>query len=347
MPDETLLNSLQALRDEYAQRTKAAKKVLTVLKGKTSAFGKIQQALGEFEAVNNGADLSALGQVQDAFTAAQAPIAGLTAGTGRDEKLFTKLVSALKGIQAALETTPVDINKLSQQYAVLKALDVQDERLLRLQPVLDRALDAAQQSLGLVFGNVLRDAFAASGLAVTGSPPNFEVGRFEIAANFLSRRATISYGKEPVVARVALSTEAVMKAYQTAAKQVQGRAENAELWMSQFFAAWEAARRKRDTANVRANIIECYFEMVLLRQSKSFFTSPSKQSFADYTRAQFAHDLFEIAVRPQRAYKGLVVFAHVATKSQTDASTRSLWMVEGRGPHDGRYIGDIVFDKNE
>ena len=87
--------------------------------------------------------------------------------------------------------------------------------------------------------------------------------------------------------------------------------------------------------------------MVLERQPKTFFSAPAKNNLTEYTRPQFAYDLFEIAIRPQRAYKDLFVFAHAATRSQTDSTTKSMWIVEGQGPHDGRYIGDIVFDKNE
>ena len=37
--------------------------------------------------------------------------------------------------------------------------------------------------------------------------------------------------------------------------------------------------------------------------------------------------------------------AHSATKSQTDNPTKSMWIVEGDTPYDGRYIADIEFAK--
>lgn len=346
MPNESLIAALQALREEYGQKQKATHGLIAVLKGKSSAFGKIQQALSDYSTRNPLAN-DALVQVQQSFTSAQDNVNPLTTTLAREAKSLAIFTGALKGAIAALSSDPVDVVRLSHPVEALKTTDIQDQRLFELLPELTRELEDAQQALGAVFGTALREAFDAQGIEVTGNPPKFEVGRFEISANFITRSASISYGTELVVKRVPLSVDTILKVYQTAANSITGRDENADNWMAQFYSAWESARTKRNTPDKRANIVDCYFEMVLLRQPKTFFSAPAKNNFAEYTRPQFAYDLFEIAIRPQRAHKGQVVFAHGATRSQTDSSTRSMWIVEGLGPHDGRYIGDIVFDKNE
>src|SRR5438874_1069363 len=75
--------------------------------------------------------------------------------------------------------------------------------------------------------------------------------------------------------------------------------------------------------------------------------APSKHGFVDYSRAQFAYDFFEFVHRQRRDYKGIKAFGHVATKSQAESADKSIWIVEGDGPHDGRYIADLVFSKDE
>ena len=62
-------------------------------------------------------------------------------------------------------------------------------------------------------------------------------------------------------------------------------------------------------------------------------------------RAQFAYDFYEFANRQRLAHDGHVAKAHSATKSQTDSATRSMWIVEGDTPYDGRYIADVEFVK--
>ena len=71
----------------------------------------------------------------------------------------------------------------------------------------------AQRALGDTFGLALRHALAAQGIELGGRPPRFEIGRFELVANFVSRTATLSYGKELVLKRVPLSVEAAIKAW--------------------------------------------------------------------------------------------------------------------------------------
>ncbi len=40
------------------------------------------------------------------------------------------------------------------------------------------------------------------------------------------------------------------------------------------------------------------------------------------------------------------IFGHGATKSQAESVEKSIWIVEGDSPHVGRYIADVVFDKD-
>jgi hypothetical protein len=82
-----------------------------------------------------------------------------------------------------------------------------------------------------------------------------------------------------------------------------------------------------------------------LRQSRTFNNAPNKRSFVDYSRAQFAYDFDEFTRRQRLAYNGLVAYAHTATKSQAESAGKSLWLVEGYGLHDGRYVADVEFVK--
>lgn len=344
MPDESLLMTLQVLRDDYSQRQKAAANLLKALRGKSSALGKVSQIIGDYAAINADDDL--LPSVQTGISAAQDNSGPLTARLNREIRRLTPFNGALKDIMNAINSDPVDVVKFSHPYELLKATDIEDERLSAVMPQLAAVLEAAQTELGFSFGRALHDALQPLGLELAGTSPHFEIGRFAVEVNFSARSAAINYGKETVIRRAPLSVDPVIKAYQTAVRVISGRTESADTWISQFYAAWDTARQKRNAVDKRANVIDCYFELVLLRQGKSFLSAPSKSTFADYSRAQFAYDLQEIAIRSQRAYNGRIVFAHPAVKNQSDSSAKSLWLPNGRGPHDGRYIGDIVFDKN-
>ena len=83
--------------------------------------------------------------------------------------------------------------------------------------------------------------------------------------------------------------------------------------------------------------MDVYVELVLLRQGRAFASEPSKHTFIDYTRAQFIHDFYEFTGRQRLAHQGHVVKVHALTKSQTDNPAKSMWIVEGDSPYDGRF----------
>jgi hypothetical protein len=348
MPDAELIVALEGLRDGYGQRQKATNGLLAALKGATGALGKAGRAIREYAPTSAPAGPLALAQQALASLRLKDEVVDpLLPELRREAKALTSVAAALKDALAALRGEAVDVVRLGKAYDALQSSKIQDPALRELLPGLEQELSQAQHALADTFGLALRHALAEQGVELGGRPPRFEIGRFELAANFVSRTATLSYGKELVSKRLSLSIEAAITAYQREAKTIEGRNEDGARWIEQLYVAWDAARRKRGSAELRASIVECYLEIVLLRQSKAFRSAPSRHDFTDYSRAQFAHDFFEFTGRRPATYKGLRAFGLVATKSQTDSAERSIWIVEGDSPHDGRYIADVKFDKDE
>lgn len=346
MPNDELIAALEALRDSFSQRQRATNGLLTALKGASSALGKAGRALGDYAGQSVLLDAGRLAQAQEAVAQARVKedaVDPVLPELRRESKALATTITSLKDALTALRGEAVDVVKLGRAREALQTGKIQDESISALLPLMTRELEQAQQTLGATFGEALRAALAAQGLEATGRPPRSEIGRFEVVTDFVHRGATLSYGKEVLVPRLPLSVEAVVRTYQREARAIAGRNEDGARWIQQFHDAWETARRKRNRTGTRVGIVDCYFELVLLRQSKAFRSEPTKRRFADYTRAQFAYDLFEFVDRQQRAHNGLHAVVHGATKDQTDNPERSIWIVEGRGPHDGRYIGDVEF----
>ncbi len=264
----------------------------------------------------------------------------------RELKSLAALTGALKDAASSLRSEPVDVVRLDKALAILDAARQQDVR--EVLPLLREELDVAQRMLGDEFGQRLRSALSAQGFQLGGRPPRFEIGRIELEANFARRFIVLRYGKDIVVPHAPITVDAAMKAYAGASKAIMGRNQDGKAWIAQFHEAYQIAHRKRGTngAGARVNIVDCYMEMVLLRQGRAFASQPSKQTFTDYLRAQFEYDFYEFTGRQRQAYEGQVVKAHSATKSQTDSPTKSMWIVEGDTPYDGRYIADIEFVKD-
>ncbi len=358
MPDDLLINTLEQLRDSYSQRQRATNGLMAALKGTTTALNKAGRALKEYTEQTPNADGAALLQAQQVFASGSAALGlkdevvdPLLPDLRREVKTLANLVTALRDGISALSADAVDVIRLGHAYQVLQSeslrLKTPDPSLGELLPRIDEELQQAQRALGNVFGTSLRTAVAELGIELGGRPPRFELGRFALDADFVNRRASLSYGKDLISNRVPLSVESVIKAYQGAVKEIMGRNEDGGRWIEQFYQAWQSALRRRENTTGRANIVDCYYELVLLRQGRGFRSAPRKQAFVDYSRPQFAYDFFEFTDRQRRDYKGLHAVAHGATKSQTESADKSFWIVEGEHSYDGRYIADVTFTGGE
>jgi hypothetical protein len=349
MSDTALVDTLKALLDSYIQRSRAANTLMAGLKGANSTLNKTNRALNDYTTQNTNLDTTLLAQAQQSFDDLhfRENISELLLpDLRRETKALATQIGALKEAIIALQGEIVDVIRLDHAYHMFQASLLQDADLADLMPTLAQILQQAQAQLGNEFGEALRHALREMGIEVSGRPPRFEIGRFELEADFVNRNGALSYGKTLIVPKIKLSLEAVIKAYQQEAKTIEGRNEDGTRWMQNLYEAWNLARRKSERSTARINIVDCYYEMVLLRQGRNFNSAPSKRSFVDYSRAQFAFDFDEFTRRQRLAYEGQVVNAHTAMKSQADSPSKSLWIVEGNNPHDGRYIGDIEFVKD-
>ncbi|MFZ4816692.1 MAG: hypothetical protein ACOYL5_19305 [Phototrophicaceae bacterium] len=343
MPNEPLIQQLDELRAYYTHQRKAALSLQTSLKTAQDSQIRLQKALTDYRDQNTAVTLNEALITFRNLDLKTTLLDPLLPELRRELKILGTLTNGLKDAIAALRSDPVDVTRLDKACTTLQS--VQQPNITDLLAQLYPELDLAQRALGDLFGYKLRDALLTQGINIGGRPPRFELGRFEIDANFARRTITIRYGKDVVIPRAPITVEATVKAYQQALKQVAERSQDGKVWISQLYDAYHTVRRKLVTDSVRVNIVDCYREMVLLRQGRAFASEPSKQTFTDYTRAQFIYDFYQMSGELRLTHNGHTVKAHVASKSQADNPTKSMWIVEGDSPYDGRYIADIEFVK--
>lgn len=346
MSRQSLIENLDNLLAHYSQRRRTTDALLRGLKGASDALTKADRALmtyREQDSLLEQAQLDQTQQIMEALQFKEQVYTPLQLNLRRESKALANQVKALRDASAALQGDLVDLIKLDRAYQSLVAAPFDDAAVQAVLPALANEVEQAQARLGNEFGAALRDVLAERGIAIGGRPPRFEVGRFEIEANFVNRNASLSYGKTLLVPRIKLSLETLLKTYDREFNAVEGRNEDGARWLQDFYTAWGNARHRAQKSSPRMSIVECYYELVMLRQKRGFTSAPSKRSFVDYNRAQFAYDFFAFTHRQQLTVDGLTIEAHTATKSQADSPSRSMWIVEGDSPHDGRYVSDVAF----
>ena len=342
MANEVLIQQLDSLRALYDQQQRRAHALQSALKALPVAQTNAQRILQDYQTQNAAVDVAQIQGLLTDLRLKEEAIDPLMPELRREGKQLAGIIAALKDSLAALRSDPVDVVRLSKALATLETLP--HEPIRSILPAARDELNVAERQLSDRFGVLLRDALAAQGITLGARPPKFEIGRFELEANFAGRSLALRYGHDVVVPRLPITIDAAVKAYQMAVKTIIGRPLDAQSWIDTFHEAYTNAQRKRASTSARVNIVDCYIEMVLLRQGRAFLSEPSKRTISDYTRPQFIHDFYEVTGKQRAAHSGRVVKASVATKSQTDNPTRCMWIVEGDSPHDGRYIGDVEFE---
>lgn len=341
MANEPLLLQLTQLIDNYTLRQKRAGAVQSSFKLVNDAYNKALKALREYAEHDTTVDVAGAQAGFGRVRVREEAIDPLAADLRREIKTLAALITALKDSATALRAEPVDVVRLDKALAVLQ--DGKEQPVLDAVPELQKELELAQRALGDEFGQKLRTALAAQGVAIGGRPPKFEIGRLELDVNFARRFGVLRYGKDVVAPHIPVTVDATVKAYLAAAKAIEGRTQDGAAWLAQLHEAYQIARRKRNVQSDRINIVDVYLEMVLLRQGRAFASEPSKRTFTDYSRPQFIYDFYEFTGRQRLAHQGQIAKLHSATKSQTDSPAKSMWIVEGDSPYDGHFFADIQF----
>jgi hypothetical protein len=220
-------------------------------------------------------------------------------------------------------------------------------------PELQAASDAfasetqtALDALAYAFAYDLKATFEHRGQTVEGRPPTLVVGELVLNMDIAGRKAQWLYGKEPLTRPLALSINALVQAYDAQRKAIVERKIDVVAFLDEVYKAWQEllAKRERKPTGNRINIVETYSQVVLNRQSPRFWNAPSRSTFRDYERPLFVRDLVLAQAAPTIEVDGKThrLRLGVATKSQADSASRSIWLPNG--PLDGEYYSDITFE---
>ena len=255
-------------------------------------------------------------------------------------KALRASISALNtAVRLASEEKP---DALPMQKALVKlqtaAEDVESEALDTAVDEFAAVTQTALDNLAYDFASDLRQAFAERDETVAGRPPTLAVGLFTFEINIIARKGQWFYGKEALTRPIPLSLNGILKAYDQQTKRILQRKIDAEAFIAELRQAWQDCVDKRTKATSRVNIIEVYAQLILNRQGNRFWNAPARRTFKDYERELFVRDL--VLTREQGAADSFRL--GVATKSQAEQASRSLWLPDTA--LSGEYYSDIIFE---
>ncbi|MBE2224025.1 MAG: hypothetical protein IAF02_20975 [Anaerolineae bacterium] len=260
---------------------------------------------------------------------------------------LTPQFKALQGAMGSLKTavrlaSEEKPDALPMHKALLKleatTADVESETLHEAVAAFAAVTQNALDGLAFDFAKDLRDAFAQRGETVEGRPPILAVGDLTFKIEMASRKGQWLYGKEALTNPIPLSLTGILKAYDRMVKRIVDRKLD-DTFLPELQQAWQDCVDKRTNrpGGGRVNIIEVFSKLILNRQGNRFWNQPSRSTFKDYERELFVRDLVLAQEQGNAPFR-----LGVATKSQADQASRSLWIP--KTAVDGDYYSEITFD---
>lgn len=255
-------------------------------------------------------------------------------------KALKATISALNVAARLASAEKADALPMQKALAKLEAAatEIESESLDTAVSAFAAATQTALDNLAFDFAKDLRDTFAQRDIHVDGRPPTLAVGILAFQIDIAARKGQWLYGREALTKPIPLSLTGILKAYDQQVKRIVNRTLD-DNFVPELQQAWQDCVDKRNSkrSGARINIIEVYGQMIMNRQSNRFWNQPSRRTFKDYEREFFVRDLVLVQEQQTPPFR-----LGVATKSQADQASRSLWLP--KTAVDGDYYGDITFE---
>ncbi len=236
---------------------------------------------------------------------------------------------ALAEAGAALEQSPPDLALPAGYQKIIRQLrSVADEKLSELE---------------FAFARDLREAFKEKNLKLAGTPGELIAELFVIKVDMRRKQVEMTFSRQPVTEKkIKLNVEQVVAAYERARRDICERKVDLDELLRELFEAYgRILKLTGKQMGARMSIVDCYRELVLVRQPPSFRKSPSKQSFRDYPKPHFAYDMLQLRRRQKMTHEGHRLNLGTATIDVGSDTARAMFLATG--PTEGQFIKDLYF----
>lgn len=203
--------------------------------------------------------------------------------------------------------------------------------------------DAHLSELEFTFARDLREAFKEQGVKLAGEPTALIADLFVIKPDLRRKQVEISFSRQPVTGKkIKLEVGQVVGAYERARRDICERKVDYEELLREIFEAYERTLKLvGKPMGARQSIVDCYRELVLVRQPLAFRKAPSKNSFKDYPKTHFAYDMLQLRRLNKLNHDGWRLNLGVATIDVGSDTARAMFLATGA--IEGQFIKDLYF----
>jgi len=205
--------------------------------------------------------------------------------------------------------------------------------------------DVHLSELEFTFTRDLREAFKEQNIKLTGEPTALIADLFVIKPDLRRKLVEITFSRQSVTdKKIKLDVTQVVSAYQRAQKEICERKVDYDALVQEIYEAYERTLKLAGKqVGTRMGIVDCYRELVLVRQPLSFRKAPSKNSFKDYPKTHFAYDMLELRRQNRLGYNDLRLNLGVSTIEVGGDTAKAMFLATSAT--EGQFIKDLYFSE--
>lgn len=283
----------------------------------------------------------------------KADFSALTAGIGEVRRLLANEVkirqSVIKPLDQAVRSLKDPHKNAAALHEATTLLEKPPEELPlpnsygKLVKQLREIADKNLSELEFTFARDLREAFAAEGVKLDGPPTELIAELFLIKPDLRKKQVQITFSRQPVTkGAVKLDVDRVVTAWQRACKEICERKVDYNSMVGELFEAYQRTLKLTGKQmGYRASIVDCYRELVMVRQPLGFRKTPSKSSFVDYPKTHFAYDMLQLRRNHNLVHDGYRLNLGTATIDVGSDTTKAMFLATGA--NEGQFIKDLYF----
>jgi hypothetical protein len=265
-------------------------------------------------------------------------------------KLRSNIIKPLENAVRALKDPHKNAVALAESVALLEIPPIEldlpenyDSLISQLKTIADENLS----ELEFTFARDLREAFAEKGITLGGnSAAELIAELFVIKVDMRRKQVDMTFSRQPVTdKKIKLNVEQVVAVYERARKEICERNIDSKVLLSELFEAYNRVLKLAEKPiGTRTIIVDCYRELIMVRQPASFRKTPSKAKFLDYPKTHFAYDMMQLRRLQQMTFDGHRLNLGTATIDVGSDSARAMFLATDA--LEGQFIQHLYFTKD-
>lgn len=213
---------------------------------------------------------------------------------------------------------------------------------------LKKIADENLAELEFTFARDLREAFGEKGITLGGNSASELIAElFVIKVDMRRKQVDMTFSRQPVTdKKIKLNVEQVVAGYERARKDICERNVDFSILLGELFEAYNRVLKLTEKPiGTRTIIVDCYRELIMVRQPASFRKTPSKQKFLDYPKTHFAYDMMQLRRSQQMVFDGHRLNLGTATIDVGSDSARAMFLATDA--NEGQFIQHLYFTKEK